>query len=282
MANCYAHLGIFKDAGTLGLTVSTHDAQILRVAEQSSRMIDQYCDRFFYVYEGTLYEEGASNKLFLRYDVQTVSTMTVDADGDSSYESTYTLDLQGVTTAPDVICYPLNSLPKTRFEINPGGDYGSFGAGVPKAVCMVGTFGHGNDWPEDNYTAVGTVVASAFGSTDTTLTASTPTLLYAGMTLRLGSEQAYVSYTSSTAATVKRAVNGTSAAAAAVSTAIYVYEYPEPIVQACVIQTVRNWKRRESGFVNTIVNLDMGTAQVYKGLDPDVKEIINKYRKARL
>ena len=101
------------------------------------------------------------------------------------------------------------------------------------------------------------------------------------MTLQIGSEQLFITESSTTDATIERAKNGTTAAAATTGTAISVYDYPQAIKQATVIQTIRTWKRRESGFVNAIVNTDMGSIQVFKGLDPDVAEVVKKYKRQR-
>jgi len=277
MANCYTTLATIKDAGVLGITGSTYDAQITRIIEESSRMIDNYTERFFYIYEGTIYQDGGSPKLVLDWDLQELTTLLLDEDGDGTFETS-----TDPTTAPvDFFQYPLNKTPKIRLEINSGGSIGGFAPGVQKGIQMTGLFGYGADWPESYTFDSGTVVASDITSTGVTLTASTPGSIEAGMTLRIGSEQLFVPVANTTSATIERAKNGTTAAAATTGTAITIYDYPQAIKQATLIQAIRTWKRRESAYVNAIINTDMGSIQVFKGLDADVKEIINQYRRTR-
>lgn len=279
MPNVYCHMGTIKATGSLGITGTSFDDQLLRISEMASREIDKYCDRFFYIYESTIYQDGGATRVVLDFDVQTISTMLLDTDGDGTYETSTEL-----ATAPvDFFLYPQNITPKTRLEANPWGAIGHMAAGIRNGIKITGVFGYGNDWPTSYYHTATTVVSVALASTDTTLSVSTGSAFYGGMTIKAGtSDQMYVTATpTGTTLAVTRAINGTVAGTAVISTAISIYDYPQAITQACLIQTTRSWKRRESGYVNTIINTDLGNIQVFKGLDPDVKEIINQYRRMR-
>ena len=288
--NAYCSVGTLKSTGTLGITGTDYDTQLLRIAEESSRLIDKYTDRFYYIYEGTTYQDGGAVRVVLDWDVQTVSTLIVDIDGNNLYPTTsaYTIDINSPTTAPDCFAYPLVIYPKTRLEANPFGSKGHLGAGFRKAIKITGTFGFGNDWPLNFYhTATVTVGAdSASTATSIDISGNSTSEVTAGLTLKIGSEQMYIKAAPSgslnSTCSISRAVNGTTAGAPTTGTAISIYDYPQAITQASIIQTIRSWKRRESGFVNTIVNTDMGNIQIFKGLDPDVKEIINQYRRLRI
>ncbi len=279
MPNVYCNLGTIKASGSLSLTGTSFDDQLLRISEVASRELDKYTDRFFYIYEGTFYQDGGATRVVCDFDIQTISTMLLDTGGDGTYTTS-----TNFTTAPvDFFLYPQNTFPKTRIEANPWGDIGHLAAGIRNGIKITGTFGYGNDWPTNYYHTATTVVGSALASTDTTLSVSTGSAFYGGMTLGVGTEQMYVTATpTGSTIAVARAVNGTVAGAATISTAISIYDYPAGIVQACLIQTTRSWKRRESGYVNAIINTDMGNIQVFKGLDPDVKEIVNQYRRMRV
>lgn len=291
MANSYCSLTTLKAQGTLNITGTSYDDQLLRIAQESSRMIDKYCDRYFYIYEGTKYYDGGATRVVLDDDVQSIATgttgLTVDTDGDGVYESAYEL----VTAPVDAFLYPFNITPKTRLEANPWGQYGHFGAGIRKAIKITGVFGYGNDYPQPYTHANANVLTSAISTSTVVLPVngiSTDNMLEAGQTLQItniagATEQVFISVaTASTSYTILRAQNGTSAISAGTSSSLAIYDYPASIVQAAVIQTIRSWKRRESGFVNTIVNLDIGNVQVFKGLDSDVKEIVNQYRRMRV
>ncbi len=279
MGNVYCHIGTIKAAGSLGITGTSYDDQLLRIAEVASRELEKYCDRFFYIYEGTFYQDGGATRVVLDFDVQTISTMLLDTGGDG----TYTTSTNFITAPVDFFLYPQNIFPKTRIEANPWGTIGHLAAGIRNGIKITGTFGYGNDWPADYIHTATTVVGVALASTDTTLSVSTGSSFYGGMTLRINTEQMYVTATpTGSTLAITRAQNGTVATTATISTAISIYDYPQSIIQACLIQTVRTWKRRESGYVNAIINTDMGNIQVFKGLDPDVKEIVNQYRRIRI
>lgn len=285
--NSYCTLNQIKSAGTLGITGTDFDSQILRNIGVASRLIDKECDRFFYIYEGSFYQDGGANRVILDWDVQTISSLIVDIDGLNQYPTTsaYTVDINSPTTAPDVFAYPTNTYPKTRLEANPFGAFGHLGAGFRRAIKITGTFGHGNDWPMPNTADLGTILSADISTaTVAAISVSTGGFLSAGMTLRINAEQVYVSATNSTGSTgtIVRAQNGTVGAAATTGTAISVYQYPDAITQAAVITTIRSWKRRESGYVNTVINTDMGTFTTIKGIDPDVAATIKNYKRLRI
>ena len=57
---------------------------------------------------------------------------------------------------------------------------------------------------------------------------------------------------------------------------------PEPIRRAAIIQTCRWFKRKDSAFQDVVGTPELGTFNVYKGLDADVKLILEPYIKDRL
>ena len=56
---------------------------------------------------------------------------------------------------------------------------------------------------------------------------------------------------------------------------------PEPIRRASIIQTCRWFKRKDSAFQDVVGTPELGTINVYKSLDPDVKQILQCYIKMR-
>ena len=285
MPNCYTDLNLVKSFGVLNITGTSTDQVLLDAIEEGSRQMDIDTERFYYIYEGTFYQDGAANRLILDWDVQTISTLSLDLDGSMQYASDYTVDINSPSTAPDVFCYPFNRLPVTHLEANPFGNYGQLGSGYRKSIKITGTFGYGNDWPKPNYHVNGNYLSSAMGvnSTSMVVTTSTGNPLSAGMTIKVGtSDQIFISgYTSSTTFTVQRAQNGTSAVACATTDPIYIYDYPQAIEHCVTIYAIRNFKRRESAYANVISNALTGDISVYKKDDPDWVGTVLKYRKAR-
>ncbi len=59
----------------------------------------------------------------------------------------------------------------------------------------------------------------------------------------------------------------------------YASTVPEPIRRAAIIIVCRWFKRKDSAFQDVVGNAELGTFNVYKGLDPDVKLILEPYIK---
>ncbi len=59
----------------------------------------------------------------------------------------------------------------------------------------------------------------------------------------------------------------------------YASTVPETIKRACIIQTCRWFKRRETAFQDMSGSPEMGQFIAYKGLDSDLKLILEQYRK---
>ena len=97
-------------------------------------------------------------------------------------------------------------------------------------------------------------------------------------TILIDSEQLFVTEVSGTTVTVKRGVNGTTAATHLNAAAVTAFEYNHQIVQACNLMTARLFKRRESPF-GTAGSAEMGTLNVIPRFDPDIRGLLNDYRR---
>lgn len=277
--NLYATLNQIKSPSYLNTVDNKWDADLLDCLEEGSRQIEKDTDRFFYLWSGTRYYDGGATRVIFDDDVYSVTTLKCDNDGDGVYESTYNL-----TTAPvDGFLYPLNITPKTRIEANPQGSYGHFGAGFRKAIEIVGVFGYGDDYPALPYADTGdTVISAPLSSTAALVTVGNGNLFSAGQTLLIESEQVYVHQSpTGNSVPITRTMNGTAAASHVATTAIYVYQYPKPIVHAVLIYAMRAWKRKETSFQNIVTMPELGTFTIWKGDDPDYLKAVRMYKKVR-
>jgi hypothetical protein len=273
--NAYADLVTLKSEAYLNIaTITDFDTQLRKLLEQSSRLLDKYCGRFFYCWEGTRYYPGAQKKLFLPDDLLSITSLKLDFDGDGTFEETM--------AATDYILHPMNGLPKLWLEINPLGSYRSFAKDVKKGVEITGVFGYGDGESATPYSDSGdSVQDNPLSASATTITVSDADNFAPGQTIRIESEQCYVTAydTSTNKLTVKRGVNGTTAASHSQGANIYIYEYPMPIYQACLVITMRAWKRRESAYQDYVGSPETGQLLAYKGIDPDVAETVKEYRR---
>jgi len=272
--NAYADLTTLKSSSYLNITGTVDDTYLRKLLEHSSRMIDREMHRFFYVRAETRYYDGAGSKLFLPDDLLSITTLKTD-DGSGTYENTFS-----TATAPvDYFLYPLNDYPKIRIEINPNGDYGSFASGIQKGVEIVGKFGYGSGWDANSYYDSTTTTAEELDATETGVDVTSAAVLAIGQTILFESEQSYITGIVSNTLTVRRGVNGTTAATHATGKTIYIYEYPQPIAQACLVMAMRAWKRKDSAYQDVVGSAEIGQLIISKGLDPDVVETIKQYRK---
>ena len=279
--NAYSDLTTLKSASYLNLSVTTHDTYLTRLLDTASRQVDNYCRRFFYCWEGTRYYDGSKKTIFLD-DLLSITTFKVDADNDATYEWT-------LVNNTDYVLYPINEYPKTFAQISTIGSRqrSDFAPDVKRAVEIAGVFGYGDASPRGAapYLASGTTVNTG-NMTDSATTHALATgkgaLFSAGMTLRIGSEQLYISSVSTDTLTLERGVNGTTAAAHVSGVAINIYQYPFPVYQSTLILAMRAWKRKDSAYQDVVGLGELGTVIASKGFDADAARLLTPYVKENL
>lgn len=280
MLNCYATLAQFKSKGWADIPDTTYDTDYLSIIAEASRQVDKDTNRFFYLWEGIRYYNGGGTRVILLDDIYSITSVDVDSTGAGLYQLNYDYTI----TPPDFYVYPENKTPITTLEINPWGRYGTFYDGFRKNIKITGVFGHGADYPESAWVAVGdTVRDNPMTNSQVYVTVTNPSgnLFSAGMTLRFDTEQVFVTAVLGTKVDITRGVNGTTASSHTQGATIYAPRYPEPIVRATLIQTLRLWKRRESGYATRVGNTITGDFQSYRGSDEDYSGIIQQYRRER-
>ncbi len=281
MANCYATLTQFKS--NLGITGTTEDADIIRVLEAVSRYIETRpekgdlggCNRKFYCMEEVRVFDGGLSPLYLN-DILSISGLKGDYNEDGTYEVTF-------SSTTDYTLLPLQGYPKEAIRLKSGSLYTSFGRGVLDGIQITGVWGHGDGitaTPYLNSTAVVNTGGISSGEFTHALASGKGALFSVGQTIRVDSEQLYITGISTDTLTFQRALNGTSAAAHLAAAVIYIYQYPSPIVTATLIQASRLWKRKDSAYPDMVSNPMTGQVQGYKGLDPDFVSVMRAYRKA--
>jgi hypothetical protein len=244
MFGSYASIADLK--GILGITSTTDDTVMRKILEASSRSIDSYCNRIFAVQSTTKYFDGAV-ELYVP-DLLSITTLKTDEDGDATFENTF--------DTTDYLLYgtgledSLNTYPKTRLEINPNGDYGSFASGVQKGIEIAGIWGYGDGISATPYVADTTITEDlTAGEADIDVTSVAN--LSAGQLILIGSEQYYIYSISSLTLTVEAGVNGTTEATHSSGATIYIYQYPSDIRQACIDLSVALYQNRSKQGLQT-------------------------------
>lgn len=137
ITNGYGDLTGYKLRFMDGDTDDHQDDEVLeRVIESVSRQIDNICGRRFYTSSETRYYSPSDARLLFIDDLQSVTTLKTDADGDRTYEITW--------DTGDYDLYPENAAtdgePYTWIEVAVLGTY-AFPT-MRRSVELAGSFGY--------------------------------------------------------------------------------------------------------------------------------------------
>ena len=227
----------------LGITGTGEDTSLLQSLETASRSIDTYCKRHFYSKSETKQFRGSGNRLLLNADLLSITTLTTLKD-DRSTDKTW--------ASTDYELFPLGDTvyPKEWIELADNTSAGSFASGIKRG--------------------------------DTTFTATAGANLNIGETILIDSEQMYITGISSNTITIQRAMNGTSGASHSTGATVYVYQYPQEVVNACYLQAGRVSKRWHTAYASSLGTPEMSPFDVSTALDGDVQRLLNPYRIQRI
>ncbi len=264
----YASLSELKASLGIASSDTADDAEHRRVLERVSRFIDDYCGRHFYVKTATkTFTAEESDYLLLTGDLLSITTLKTDEDEDWDYDYSWAVT--------DYHLYPFNGFPKWKIMVKAQGDY-TFPSQI-EGVQIAGQWGYGDGESATPYADSGTATAEELDATETGVDVVDGTKVEVGNTILVESEQMYVTAVATNTLTVVRGVNGTTAATHATAKTVYVYQYPGPVIEACLIQAARIWKRKDAPFGVTGAT-EFGQASVIVRLDPDVRQLLSTYR----
>lgn len=272
--NSYVSVDLLKSSSVLNVTGSSDDTRLRLLAESQSRLIDRLTNRHFYALLATRTFDGLGTTSLFIPDLASITSLKTDDDITRTFETTWasTDYLLRPNNADPATRENGNSRPYTEVMVDSNGTKNAFTAGE-QTVQVVG------DWGFWKHTYNASETADAISSTTaTTFSVSSRTNVEAGHTILIDSEQLYVQSYSGNTLTVTRGANGTTASTHSGGATIAIYEYPEPIREAVIIQSARMWKRKDSSYANA-VGLEGGLMEIFRGADQDVKQAIRPYRK---
>ena len=266
MANTYMTLDVLKGPSALNITGPSEDGRLLATADGVSRLIDRYCNRHFHAVRATRRFDGNGAERLLLPDLVRVDDGGVRTD-DGTFRTTW--------DASDYVLLPRNAEPEgggatprpyTSIEVSRAGRRQAWPGGRG-TVQIAGEWGWQRRLRREGETTAAVADAEA-----REVSVSSGSGVSAGPTLLIDEEQLYVREVRGGALVVDRGVNGTEPSPHGAGAAVYVFEYPGPVVEAALLQTVRLW-RLTSG---------AGESDGRAVLDADVRTMLGSYRKPPL
>jgi hypothetical protein len=240
------------------------DPEMFQLLLAVSEWVDRYCDRHFYPRVQTLELDGNDQLELPIPDLAVITTLKEDTDEDKTFETTW--------AASDYWLAPYNAEPTehwghpyTTLRIRTKGTKSTFTAGQQR-------FQINGRWGYREFTELSgslLTVDSPLSATATAVNVTNGADFAIGQTVLVESEQMLITNIAANVLTVRRALNGTTGATHALSTAISILRWPAPIERATLIQAARIYSR-----VTTFE-----PAYVANDLDTDVRELLNSYLK---
>lgn len=281
VTNVYATLEETKDQ--IDKTSATDDEHLLSLLSVSSRLIDSITNRKFYPELKTIYLNMAQGKdmVWLRDNILEVTDLQISDDNGETYTSLASSEYF-LTNGIDF------EEPHQAILLNPNGDQGWFYPGI-RAVKVTGIFGYHDNYSNAWLDTGDTVQDNPMTDSQSSLLVSDidgldSLSLYSRFSLGdlLKIESEYLGLTSidtgTNTATVLRNQNGSVAAEHVQNTTIYKWSVHPTVKQACVMQTIRLWKRAESAFQDSTANAQNAQLRFTKQIDPEVKMMLDRSR----
>ncbi len=252
----------------LAITGTGDDTLLEAVCTRASRIWGRLTRRHFFELAATHrfdYQEG--HQLML-YD-QDLLSLTTLTNGDGNALSTYYL-------------YPLRFSPKRWIELDKsGGDIFTYSTTPQRCIQVAGLWGYHADYDYAWASSLDTVQDNPLSNSATTLNVSDGNKFAIQQTIKIESEQLYITAIAPNALTVIRGVNGTTAASHVQTTAITIW-IPDPDIVHWVTR-LANWlyRQKDAPFEKTAFPA-VGTVTIPAAMPVDIAAAAKGYRRVRV
>jgi hypothetical protein len=266
----HSYVGLTSLKSSITIPDAADDTRLRSVLEAVAETIDgaDGANRRFQPYTATLYFRGDGRHLMLPDDLLEVTTLKTDADGDGTYENTW-------TTPTDYFLEPANAAihgqPYTEIvTADYAGRYSLHGG--QRNIQVTGVWGYKRD-----LLTLAATLNEALDTTETGVDLTATGELDVLQTILIDTEQMYVTGIAGTTLTVERGVNGTTAAAHNTASVVKLYRYPAPVVEAARLAAAKLFQDPHSPY-GVVGSADLGTIQVQRVFDPRVRALLANYR----
>lgn len=272
------YIGLDDVKAAVEVTGTTYDTILTQMQQRACRLIDRAMGAAFYPTITTRDFDGNGRAdLWLRpHFLLQPSAVLMSADQGYSYTDSLTLATHYWTMDG----YSYDVTPFRMLRMNPNGGYGIWWGGR-RAVRITGVWGwHSNfdDAFEDSQDALAAdlnasaetcSVSDADGADAMGLTPR----FQVGHLVQIGSEYCLITAvnTATNALTIKRARNGSTAAAHSSGDTVYTWRPEDIVQQATLMQTVRWFKRGQQAYQDSSAAFEIGKLLYMKKIDPEIE-----------
>jgi hypothetical protein len=281
MTKSYGTFAQLTDTGYLGAGAEllTYQTTLQRMLESASEEVDHTCFRTFQPWEGIRYYDGAGVTFIPNDDILSISAFALDMDGSQAWATSLDTD--------EYFMYPLSEFPKLYIKMSHLSSVGFFASGIRSGIKVTGVYGHGDGYSATPYhdsqavVGAGNITAAA---TSHALATGSGALFSAGNTIRIGTEQLYITsvVTDTLYFQLPRGRNGTTAAAHTAADKIYIYDYPGPVTEATLLLATGWWKQRENPATYMSGDQITGTYTVTKDMEKIITRRLDHHIKRKL
>ena len=267
MAGDYCTREQLKAYLDLAATATGDDSLLDSLIRRASRAIDTYTRRWFYERTDTReYDYPGRQRLYLDADLLGCTTLTIDGTANTDYK-----------------LRPQNVDAKQWIEMTYGSGSVFEWSDTPQdAITVLGEWGYHDDyanaWESSGDTVQNVTEITAAG---TLLTVTDGSHFAIRQTLKIGSEQVLVTAISSSSLTVKRAFNGTTAAAHANATAITIWR-PCADIEHIAIRLAGWFYRQKDAPYSRTANPAMGVIVDPSAMPPDIAAALSRFKRRRI
>ena len=239
------------------------DNEMFQLLLTVSEWIDRFCNRHFYPRTQTLEFDGNGSTRLLIPDLVSLTSLKEDTTDDKTFDETW--------AANDYWLEPYDAdptrhwgQPYTAIRVRQHGTKDTFSAGE-QHFQAVGIWGY-RQLKEDSGTDLND---ASMTTTKTTVAVDDGTEFAIGQSIMIGDEHLLITNIATNNLTVTRSINGTTAAAHADNSDVYILRWPASVERASLIQTSRIWTRA-ADFEPFFVDAE---------IDTDVRLLLDSFRK---
>lgn len=268
ITNVYANLTDFIARQRIAATDTTLIGLAGLWLEAASRQIDEYCGRKFYTTVETRYLTPALELMVdVEADLVSVTTLKTDPSGARVYDVTWSstdYDLWPDNARNHTPAKPYLALKVTPFTTQ-------YFPRIARGVQIVGSFGY-----SDQKVAVSTLTAGVDAST-VTIPVASGALFKVAQIIRVDAEDMALDAISSNNLTVRRGMNGTTAASHLSAAVVSAYTFGA--IEEATHMLASRLKQRKDTPLGVSANTLLGQLTVKAPKDEDILALLEGYRR---